>query len=106
MTAGEPDGCAGGGPSATPARPQRDPSATLAALAAKPAATAQADLLRVALRYADAYEYQNVFAPLLQVEAEYDKARTHLSWCCYQSGRLCVCVSAVLGFQGDATILS
>jgi hypothetical protein len=35
-----------------------------------------AELLRVALRYVDAYEYQNVLAPLLQVEADYDKVRT------------------------------
>ena len=29
----------------------------------------------VALRYADAYQYQNVFGPLTQLEAEYDKAQ-------------------------------
>lgn len=28
----------------------------------------------VALRYADAYQYQNIFAPLLKMEADYDKA--------------------------------
>ena len=27
----------------------------------------------VALRYADAYQYQNVFGPLLKMEADYDK---------------------------------
>jgi regulator of nonsense transcripts 1 len=30
--------------------------------------------LPVALRYDDAYQYQNVFGPLLKLEADYDKA--------------------------------
>lgn len=51
---------------------KKDPEATLEQLASEPAAAA--DLLRVALRYQDAYEYQNVFGPLLQTEADYDKA--------------------------------
>ena len=34
------------------------------------------DVVRpVALRYADAYQYQNVFGPLMQLEAEHDKAQ-------------------------------
>ena len=38
--------------------------------------TPVADAVRpVALRYADAYQYQNVFGPLTQLEAEYDKAQ-------------------------------
>lgn len=51
-----------------------DPDATLENVAHAPAA--EADLLRVALRYVDAYEYQKVLAPLVQVEADYDKVRS------------------------------
>ena len=29
----------------------------------------------VALRYADAYQYQNVFGPLIAIEADYDKSQ-------------------------------
>lgn len=38
-------------------------------------ANVQQELLRVALRYVDAYEYQHVLAPLVQIEADYDKVR-------------------------------
>jgi superfamily I DNA and/or RNA helicase len=47
-----------------------DPEATLEQLQDVPK---EQELLKVALRYADAYEYQKVFAPLVQVEADYDK---------------------------------
>lgn len=36
---------------------------------------AQKDLLKVACRYENAFEYQNVLAPLVQIEADYDKVR-------------------------------
>lgn len=48
-----------------------DPDATLEQVQEDPAA--QKDLLKVACRYENAFEYQNVLAPLVQIEADYDK---------------------------------
>lgn len=57
-----------------------DPDATLQNVQAE---KAQQDVPRVALHYADAFEYQNVLGPLVQMEADYDKvllAHTHHDW--------------------------
>lgn len=48
-----------------------DPDATLETVQEE--AATQKDLLRGALRYDNAFEYQNVLAPLVQIEADYDK---------------------------------
>lgn len=48
-----------------------DPDATLETVQEE--ASSQKDLLRGALRYDNAFEYQNVLAPLVQIEADYDK---------------------------------
>lgn len=52
-----------------------DPDATLETVQEE--ASSQKDLLRGALRYDNAFEYQNVLAPLVQIEADYDKVRLH-----------------------------
>ena len=56
-----------------------DPDATLEQVQEDPAA--QKDLLKVACRYENAFEYQNVLAPLVQIEADYDKVRQTHSVC-------------------------
>lgn len=48
-----------------------DPDASLETVQEE--ASSQKDLLRGALRYENAFEYQNVLAPLVQIEADYDK---------------------------------
>ena len=58
---------------------KKDPDSTLEQLAAE---VPQQELLRVALKYADAFEYQNVLAPLLQIEADYDKVCCSALACC------------------------
>ncbi len=37
------------------------------------------DVQEVLLRYDDAYQYQNIFGPLVKLEADYDK-RTKETW--------------------------
>jgi hypothetical protein len=56
-----------------------DPDATLAQVQEDPGA--QKELLKVALHYENAFEYQNVLAPLVQIEADYDKARSLVISC-------------------------
>lgn len=48
-----------------------DPSVTVEEV--ELTAQEEADLERVRLRYVDGYEYQNILAPLVKVEADYDR---------------------------------
>jgi regulator of nonsense transcripts 1 len=50
-----------------------DPSATLGDLGGPNAAELEAEAEPVCVRYEDAYHYQNILGPLVQLEAEYDK---------------------------------
>lgn len=50
-----------------------NPDATLEDLDGKTGAGLEADPQPVMLRYEDAYQYQHVFAPLVKMEADYDK---------------------------------
>ena len=49
----------------------------------------------VALRYDDAYQYQNIFGPLLKLEADYDKAmKENQVQCVYVWWRRYMCMCA------------
>ena len=50
-----------------------DPSATLGDLGGPNAAELEAEAEPVCVKYDDAYHYQNILGPLVQLEAEYDK---------------------------------
>lgn len=52
---------------------KRRPEATVDDLGKEDEGPGAEELLPVVLRYEDAYQYQNVFGPLVQMEAKYDK---------------------------------
>lgn len=60
--------------------PQENPSATLEDLE-KPGVDEEPQ--HVLLRYEDAYQYQNIFGPLVKLEADYDKKlkESQVMWC-------------------------